>query len=569
MNKRQLFNLNNAISANSFRNFISNDPILDYLDKFGEKNGLIRDISKYSDHQKKRRNDFKSYVFDEIKKKFNYIDVNSKYNYTCKSSIDYTKTLMKNEMPIIIQGDIYCSIMEIYGRPAILVRSDILSLMFENCNEIKCINPTNRKYKYNYYAVDIKYGELKMGSTKVLDNKKTKSNLFVYQKILDNLFYEDSLKESKLTNFSSDFIQPYAFIIGSSYKDKMQKSFLNNAGIVNLNDEKLFNIMSDAMSWIYNLNDYGHTWNVNSSEIQYLYPNMKNNIDYNWKTAKKSIAKLRNEPTQYLDITFALRNKIYDSKKSVIEYIQSNNISIFLNNMIKVNMIDPIICNFENYKLSDDKLNFFVDFEYINSFEFKKDFTIPNTTHLYLIGIIYKDKDNDNDEWTYKKFMPNKIDFPIELNQPNNQFDEINCINEWISFMDSFNTPYRVIHWSHAEKTTINILNEQYNTNITTAIDWVDLQDIFKNKLNFICYGMKSYSLKDVAKSMYKLNYIKTCWDNDIQNGLDANMILIENFMDDNFILENIQNMDLIIKYNEIDCRVMQELSKFIWNITK
>ena len=49
MNKRQLFNLNNAISANSFRNFISNDPILDYLDKFGEKNGLIRDYSDYKE----------------------------------------------------------------------------------------------------------------------------------------------------------------------------------------------------------------------------------------------------------------------------------------------------------------------------------------------------------------------------------------------------------------------------------------------------------------------------------------------------------------------------------------
>ena len=66
-----------------------------------------------------------------------------------------------------------------------------------------------------------------------------------------------------------------------------------------------------------------------------------------------------------------------------------------------------------------------------------------------------------------------------------------------------------------------------------TDIEWIDLLKLFKTTINFVCDGMKTYSLKDVAKSMYKLGFINTSWNDNVMNGLEANILLIPNFIKD------------------------------------
>ncbi len=78
---------------------------------------------------------------------------------------------------------------------------------------------------------------------------------------------------------------------------------------------------------------------------------------------------------------------------------------------------------------------------------------------------------------------------------------------------------------------------------------------------------MKTYSLKDVAKSMYKLGFIKTLWNDNVMNGLEANILLIPNFTKGDYALKNCNSLSDIIDYNEIDCRVMMELFEFVMSI--
>jgi predicted RecB family nuclease len=133
--------------------------------------------------------------------------------------------------------------------------------------------------------------------------------------------------------------------------------------------------------------------------------------------------------------------------------------------------------------------------------------------------------------------------------------------------MDGFGEPYSVMNWSVAEQSMLASLSKQYHFELEKTIEWIDLLKLFKTTINFVCDGMKTYSLKDVAKSMYKLGFIKTNWNDNVMNGLEANILLIPNFTKGDYVLKNCDGLSDIIDYNEIDCRVMMELFEFVVSI--
>jgi predicted RecB family nuclease len=133
--------------------------------------------------------------------------------------------------------------------------------------------------------------------------------------------------------------------------------------------------------------------------------------------------------------------------------------------------------------------------------------------------------------------------------------------------MDGFGEPYCVMNWSTAEQSMLSSLSKQYHFELEKTIEWIDLLKLFKTTIHFVCDGMKTYSLKDVAKSMYKLGFIKTNWNDNIMNGLEANILLIPNFTKGDYVLKHCDSLSDIIDYNEIDCRVMMELFEFVVSI--
>ena len=77
--------------------------------------------------------------------------------------------------------------------------------------------------------------------------------------------------------------------------------------------------------------------------------------------------------------------------------------------------------------------------------------------------------------------------------------------------------------------------------------------------------GALNYSLKTIAKALYNNKLINTIWNNDTcSNGLNA-MILANNLYNDN--INNIKDnkvMKEIIRYNEIDCKVLYDIHNLI-----
>ena len=215
--------------------------------------------------------------------------------------------------------------------------------------------------------------------------------------------------------------------------------------------------------------------------------------------------------------------------------------------MLRLDQGMKIKNKYESFKLdTTDKMLFYVDFEYINGSDlsFEKDTRV----HLYMIGLGYE----ENGEWVYREFIPESL---------NDREEKRNVIN-WMKFMKDKSrnyVGYQIIHWTHAEPSLFERL--KINLRIRGNLEWRDLQKVFKD--NRIVYeGMTDFSLKTVGRVMRGLGYIESGWDDGIMDGLGANLALIEGLKIGD--LRDIDEMEEIVKYNEIDCRVLYEILRYL-----
>ena len=135
----------------------------------------------------------------------------------------------------------------------------------------------------------------------------------------------------------------------------------------------------------------------------------------------------------------------------------------------------------------------------------------------------------------------------------------------------------RFFHWSCAEITSCMAANARHNskwTNWFNSIIWIDLCKIFQNE-PIVVNGALSFKLKDVAKNMYKHGMIKTTWKEDgISDGLTA-MIDAIDYYKGNKSYDSTRNLDImndnehnkidsIRIYNEVDCKVMWDIVRYL-----
>ncbi len=513
---------NDYIDSSSFINYMLDIPIFDYLTMYNYE----KEPDIFNDNICIQSNLNYNYRIISLKKKcidMNYC-FNDLTNYKNHESVDLTKCMIKEKVHVIFNGCLHCDKMMIFSRFDVLIHSSIIRNLLD-------VDSITQSFE-GYYQLLIVYNNNRI-------QKKNNVILYGKQKILDSYFSEN-------TAFDSIFTQPCAFI-------------LSNANIiytVDLNHQHLFYKMNKAYKWILDLRENGRTWDLFNPIRYELLPNMKHGSTYGYNRIIRSIISKNDELTSYNDITLEKRNDYFIQGMCIDDALRESG-KPFLKSVADLRGTNKILCDVSKLVVPIKRI-FYVDFEYINSFHFKRDFSLADTNHLYLIGVIYE----NNGYWLYKAFVPTAIDYV----NPNSSY-EVENILDWIEFMDSFGEPYCVMNWSVAEQSMLKSLSKQYHFELKTTIEWIDLLKLFKTTIKFVCDGMKTYSLKDVAKSMYKLGFIKTNWNDNIMNGLEANNILIPNFIKENYVLKMCDGLSDIINYNEIDCRVMMELFEFVVSI--
>lgn len=577
-----------------------------------KNNESSKDINLFLAEKNKKKTDIeneisKQHIFFEMGNKFeeevmNYL--RNEYHGQVKKVVSATEinshleelTLqyMKQGIPIIEQAAICNFKNKTYGIADILIRSDWINKLFENevidKNE-QYIKASNLPGNYHYRVIDIKWTTMYFCSNgKTLRNSQRfpsyKGQLTIYNAALGVM---------------QGYTPNEAYILSKSWnlnngKDEGHNCFTKLGCIDFANfDKRYIKETYDAINWVRNVRYNGENWTCYTPSIPELYPNMCNRYDTPYHGVKQELADKIKEITQIWMVgvknrKIAHTNGIYawDNPKCNSKNIGINGEKIgpIIDKIIQINrdplgLIKPDIIrnNISNWQHSHE-LDFYIDFEGINGCLYNKEINIKNSKAdsqlLFLIGIGFE----ENGNWVYKPLLANST----------NRNEEYRIVNEFINFIEDRIKLYmikhnikkreqcnpRFFHWSHAEKSMFNIIDRRYNNefyNWKNKITWIDMCKIFIDE-PIVIKGAKKFNLKDIAKTMVSHDMITSKWNfNGPENGLDAMLEAIDYYRymsnpnkNQNEYQKYVELMISIVDYNEIDCKVVWEIVRYLRN---
>mgnify|MGYP001208213372 CR=1 FL=1 len=567
-NSENSLNLNDFIAATQTKNFILDDPIQDWLKKYGKLHGYesVKKTNLFSNFIKKKGLEFENHIVKMLRNKHYFYEV----EYSDSIINRYEKTLekLKEGVPIIYQGVVFDFDEKLYGIPDLIVRSDYLNKI----TNFKNVLPDNSLENGWYYVVvDIKYSNLifKKNSDTLVNHGMFscfKSQLIIYNKCL-----------TKMQNYDPKI----TFILGRKWqkKNKNGNNSFDYLGKVDIygNDKDIYHKTDLAISWLRDLKMNGSNWNVNDKR---LMPNMKCGYDDEWRSVKKKIALENNEITLLWNC--GVRERKNADKNNVDSWLNKECYSSKMNingkrariidGILKTNKDNDIIFNprriknSENIsKLGTQRLEFICDFETVNDLDdnFKR---IPYSnfeTCIFMIGLITNIRDDEENiiDTNFKCFIVE--DFTRK--------EEKKVINEWLNYMKDMSKQYNVVepkiyHWSQAEP---NFYRQAILRNKQIfewgKLNFVDILEVFKEEPISI-KGVLNYGLKDVSKGLHNLGIINIIWQDD----MDGRIALLEAVEAMNKArIENLKFSEMEIvksieKYNYVDVKVIDEIISFL-----
>jgi hypothetical protein len=463
---------------------------------------------------------------------------------------------------IIVGGLLYNTKNNTAGYPDLIVSDDWLRKYI--LQDLKLNNFTTRNRKKIYYIIDIKARSIILINDK--ENIGNRSDYECYK--IQVRVYKDILDD--IQNYRTQ----YGFILGKRYKCG-DKIIIDNPfgalGKINYHYEK-----SNEMDYgkiinkfISSFNDVKSLKDERSRRLHYrknkILNNMKNKyVNNTFKKLKQVRATIDKELTKIAFIGKKQKRKAYE--KGIYNYNDKRlNSSIlglkgkkglYVDNVLKVlnskkkskDIIIPEDNNILNWRESNKK-EFFVDFETYNAGDV-----------IYMIGIGF----NFRGVWEYKNLI---IDYNFK--QIKNEEELItNFIDFVLSFKDDtqsiedYYKSIRLWHYGHAEVSCYNKLLKKLNVTNSGKynmsyfkLPWYDLNRVIKGDLKnpIIIKNTYGYNgLKVVCKELNKLGLINLEWD-DLDSGLDS-MVIAKNIYTDINFRNKSEEMEKIIKYNEIDC---------------
>lgn len=563
-----LFCEKSFVFATQLKNFMSNDSLSDYLEFINGKKTNHNDFDTFI---MKSGIEFEDKIVDFIdKNKLNIVKVSDKFSEIgCKDTIKY----MKLGIPVLHSAPVKNLSNNTGGIIDLLVRSDYINKFFDNFpltdKETKISSPLLNT-EYHYIVIDIKF--MTMNLTSKNDNLLNSNNIPFYK--AQCLIYTNAI--SKIQGYSSR----YAFILGRGWKNKSKSTSsnyaLNKLGKIDYKvfDSKIINKTKKAVSWIRKLRKKGHKWDIKNTQMIELFPNMCNISNY--QKEKQQICEEKCDITQiwncsvkhrdtcFSDKIYSWKNKKCNSKTLGIKGKNSK----LVDKIININRCDKTLISPEKIKnntfgwKNKNCNNVFVDFETFTSI-FDDFSTLPyskNSSMIFMIGVGYT---NEDGIWIYKNFTC----------LGRNYNEEYRIMNEFIQFLESRNNP-NLYHWSPAEKSfwksaeqrqfKLNKNNPEKLKNIINNFKldkfWCDFAKFFKDS-EIVIKGCFNYGLKNIAKSMYDNNMIKTNLESDCDSGLSA-MINANTYYKNIVVFNNI--IKDIKKYNEFDCKVIWDIFNYI-----
>jgi hypothetical protein len=672
---------NGWISATSVKNYVLNDPLIDWLDRYYYKNkeelcNVLDDNSKRTTKKrrivcplfnknkvvptnlkKSKKNSSLNLLFTngkEFEKKVmdyltDFMDTNfNKRTVTVFTDNDWENhkksqnmTLMKEKMnetvkymndgiPIIFQGVLMNSDNYTYGMPDILIRSDFINNIFTVKLEDESLNisaPNLDTSNYHYRVIDIKWTTIALCANGL--NLRNEDRIPAYKSQL--AIYNSALGKIQGYTPSVTYILGKAWRIDRRNFPERGYSCIDRLGVIDYDgfDEKYIQLTKDAINWVHKVSSVGHTWKFNNDnpDVPEMYPNMCNKNDTKWFGVKSKIADKYDEITRVWYLNVKHRNTAHSNNifRTSDENCTTDNLGIkggsrkyIIESILDTNRSDKLI----NYDKNDLEVfkdwfepnlgNYYVDFETLNNslgvsvnnmdildsktdgdmafmigLGFSKERNISTNKVLKELkkrlkgdnrcGILNKQSKN----WEYICFYMENKDDKQEINVYKSfilfikeREKLINSLQKNKTFVNN-----KLFHWTGAEPQFMEHSRNKVNFNDDRDINkllnyfdkacmWYDMYELF-TKLPITIKNCYNFKLKSVAKAMLNNNLITTGWkENGVGNGLTAMITAIEiyNNLDKNNSnnLKRNKTYKSIIDYNEIDCKVLWDISNYL-----
>lgn len=575
------FNKSNQItvSATHIYNYMNNDTLVDWLkltNNFIKKQRFnnTKHTESFNEFIMKRGIEFEEELIKYINTELQPVVTVSKL--INNETIQKTKELMSQGIPIIHSAPVKNSYTNTQGIIDLLVRSDCLSNLIDEdplTLAEKTIPSPKLGKPYHYIVIDIKFSTLPLRADGIhLLNSGSypayKAQCLIYTQAIGHI---------------QGFTAPHAFIMGRRWKYSKSGAInrnytcLNRLGKIDYEGvDKDYKLKTkNAIKWVRDVRKNGSNWTINPPSRKELYPNMC--VDSGiWNTEKEKIADELGEITQIWNVQEKHRNKAlgqgitsWRDKKCTTETlgIQGQRTTIIdaimkINRQDEVNIFpNKIKSNLYNWKQKTNEL--YVDFETLS--DIFNDFNnLPEqktTDMIFMIGVGWE----ENGKWSYKNFICNSPTYN----------EEYRIMNEFAQFVADRGYP-KLYHWvaeqrfwTTAENRQFDLAHDEIDIERKDHIsdnwkvnEWLDLADLFRSE-PIVIKGCFKFGLKNIAKCMYKHGMISSNIESSCDNGMSAMINAWKAYKDQENPVSS-ETMKDIAKYNEYDVRVLWEILSFL-----
>lgn len=588
--KKDEIDWSTMISASSIRNYFLNDPLIDWVKEYNITS--INDIPSKKGNSKgsikyEIDDPFTKFIMDQgckfeeqvvalLEKHHKIVKVAESYQSRNKDLYQKTIDLMKQGVPIIYQGILHNYENNTYGAPDLMVRNDYLNkfIGYELYNEQ--FGSPKLGTDWHYVIVDIKHSQIHLTSDSIhIRNEESipayKGQLLVYTQAINNIQGNQVEK---------------AFIMGKKYQYTIGKmntqinDFMHKLGTIDYSgfDKEYVEKLMKAIEWLQLVRKEGTNWKLLPlPSKEELFPNMKNNKDGMFGKLKKSLSEEIHEITSVYYCGIKNRKNAFergifswnDEKcNSGILGFSDGKISKRVDAILDINRQNEVLISPKIIKSNDsewrhrkpNEIEFFLDYETMNS-NFGKIIVERNEVDyqdlslIFMIGVGYEDS---NSNWNYKSFIIKETSKQSENEMLTNFWKHINQ-----TLKENNKDSGVFVHWSQAEKTSYEKSRLRHPE--MPVKQMVDLYQVFLNE-PIVVKGALNYSLKSIAKAMFEFKLINTIWDSNSQcaNGLNAMLIAHNIYSKTKNVTNEIPMMKEIEKYNEIDCKCLWEIIRYL-----
>ena len=606
------------VSAGRTRNWMLDDPLIDWLRLFGESREYIPK-KEWADYNKDldfleflsdRGKEFEAGILRLLRERYDVTIVAQDYREISRlDKAEETFEAMRRGASIIYQAVLWDAHNMNYGSPDFLVRSDVLHFLFpEAISEQEAATPAVDlgDDPWHYLVVDTKFTTLHLNAKDTeLTNEGSapayKAQLYIYNRMLGRL---------------QGLEPPKSYLLGRGWQRTQSdvtyrgRNAMERLGPVPqdgkvANGVPIADAVEEALRWVRRVRTEGKDWELRPEpSVPELYPNMsnaddgdmmlesrpselepgpgENEQDGKWVGVKKWLAYELKELTQLWQVGVSKRKKAHGDGWHCwdepgltpgILGVNGPRSQPTLQQILSVNADAGSPVRPERIQMTTDEwhttpdVEFYVDFEFCSDLndDFSKLPEKGGQPVIFMIGCGHV----ENGEWQFKSLIADRL----------TEKEELRVVQEWVAHMseirdrlDPSNGNPRVVHWSHAEPTQLENAYNSARVRHSQCADWPELgwYDFLTKVMReepVVVRGALGFGLKAVANAFHSHGLVETDWADSPIDGLGA-MVgawrCDEEAQRKGVPMTELPLMKEIAHYNEVDCKVMMEIVRYL-----